>query len=129
MVDIGSGIISAIGQADDVILASPSPYNLQLLVHLTEMYCARYRVRLEPTKTKLLVYSKDKQSLRVDHALNSNTITINKMPVNLVTETDHVGVLRSCHIFTRELPDIRRQFLPCSLQVWQGGIELTLQPL
>ena len=94
-VDIGSGIISAIGQADDVILASPSPYKLQLLVHLTEMYCARYRVRLEPTKTKLLVYSQDKESLLVDHALNCHTITLNKIPVSLVTETDHVGVLRS----------------------------------
>ena len=34
-VNIGSGVISAIGQADDVILAAPSLYKLQLLVKLT----------------------------------------------------------------------------------------------
>ena len=44
-VDIGSGIIAAIGQADDVILVAPSPYRLQLLVMLTEEYCLKYRVR------------------------------------------------------------------------------------
>ena len=37
-VDIGSGVISAIGQADDVILAASSLYHLQLLVTLTEQY-------------------------------------------------------------------------------------------
>ena len=93
--DIGSGVISAIGQADDVILASSSLYKLQLLVHLTELYCARYRVKLEPSKTKLLVYCPDKQSFLVDHALNSQTIKLNNIPVKIVNETDHVGVLRS----------------------------------
>ena len=80
-VDIGSGVISAIGQADDVILASSSLYKLQLLVHLTELYCARYRVKLEPSKTKLLVYCPDKQSFLVDHGLNSQSIKINNIPV------------------------------------------------
>ena len=94
-VDIGSGVISAIGQADDVVLASSSLYKLQLLVHLTELYCARYRVKLEPSKTKLLVYCPDKQSFLVDHALNSQTIKLNNIPVKIVNETDHVGVLRS----------------------------------
>ena len=52
-VDIGSGVISAVGQADDVILAAPSPYHLQLLVNLTEQYCTKFRVKLESSKTKL----------------------------------------------------------------------------
>ena len=55
-VDIGSGVISAIGQADDVMLAALSLHNLQMLVTLTEQYCAKFRVKLEPSKTKLLVY-------------------------------------------------------------------------
>ena len=94
-VDIGSCVISAIGQADDVLLVSHSLYSLQLLVTLTEQYCAKFRVLLEPTKTKLLCYSSPKQTFIVDHALNSQVITINSKPVSTVTEAEHVGVLRS----------------------------------
>ena len=94
-VDIGSGVISAIGQADDVMLAALSLHNLQMLVTLTEQYCAKFRVKLEPSKTKLLVYCPPKQSFLVDHALNCHQITINNTPVKLVTEAEHVGVLRN----------------------------------
>ena len=45
-VDIDSCVISAIGQADDVILAANDLYDLQLLVRLTENYCEKYRVKL-----------------------------------------------------------------------------------
>ena len=48
-VDVGSGIISAVGQADDVVLMSNDIYKLQLLIKLNEEYCQNYRV-----KTKLL---------------------------------------------------------------------------
>ena len=94
-VDIGSDVISAIGQADDVMLAATSLYHLQLLVKLTEQYCAKFRVKLEPSKTKLLVYCSKNQSFLVDHAMNSQQITINNTPVKLVSEAEHVGVLRS----------------------------------
>ena len=94
-VDIGSMVISAIGQADDVILASSSLYNLQLLVTLTEYYCAKFRVKLEPSKTKLLVYAKPNHVFLTDHALNNHTITINKSPVAVSKEAEHVGILRS----------------------------------
>ena len=70
-VDIGSGIISAIGQADDVVLVSDSLYSLQLLVTLTELYCSKFRVLLEPSKTKLLCYSNHNQKFLVDYALNT----------------------------------------------------------
>ena len=94
-VDIGSSVISAIGQADDVLLVSHSLYSLQLLVSLTENYCAKFRVLLEPTKTKLLCYCNPKQTFLVDHSLNSQVITINNSPVSVATEAEHVGVLRS----------------------------------
>ena len=93
--DIGSGVISAIGQADDVILASHSLHSLQMLVSLTEYYCSKFRVQLEPSKTKLLCYSSPKQSFLVDHSLNTQKITINQKEVKLVSEAEHVGVLRS----------------------------------
>ena len=93
--DIGSGVISAIGQADDVILASHSLHSLQMLVYLTEQYCAKFRVKLEPSKTKLLCYFNPKQTFLVEHSLNTQEITINKRAVQVVSEAEHVGVLRS----------------------------------
>ena len=94
-VNIGSGVVSAIGQADDVILAAPSLYNLQLLVKLTELYCDKYRVKLEPSKTKLVAYYPPNQRFLVEHALNSHKITVNKCQIKQVTEVEHVGVLRN----------------------------------
>ena len=93
--DIGSGVISAIGQADDVMLASHSLHSLQLLVSLTEQYCAKFRVKLEPNKTKLLCYCNPNQIFQAELALNNQEITINKKPVKVVKEAEHVGVLRS----------------------------------
>ena len=57
-VPIGSGVVSAVGQADDVLLMAASIHDLNLLGTLTELYCHKYRVNLVPSKTKLLVYSK-----------------------------------------------------------------------
>ena len=53
-VDIGSSIVSAIGQADDVMLAANNVDNLNLLAKFTESYCKSYRVKLVSSKTKLL---------------------------------------------------------------------------
>ena len=55
-VDIGSSVISAVGQADDVILLTNDLYDLKLLLRLTENYCDKFRVKLEPGKTKLLTF-------------------------------------------------------------------------
>ena len=48
-VDIKSSIVSAIGQADDVILASNCIRNLSLLAKLTEQYFKHHRVTLVPS--------------------------------------------------------------------------------
>ena len=94
-VDIGSSTISGIGQADDVILAANDIHNLQLLAQLTESYCARYRVKLVPSKTKLLpIFNKNHQFL-VDYAELVNPVTIHDVPVEFVGDAEHVGVLRS----------------------------------
>ena len=53
-IDISSSTVSAVGQADDVILAANSVESLSLLAKLTESYCASHRVKLVPSKTKLL---------------------------------------------------------------------------
>ena len=94
-VDIGSGAISAVGQADDVVLVAPSPYHLQLLVTLTEEYCTKYRVKLEASKTKLLAYQVANQAVQADPSIDNKQIIIFGEPIKMVTEAEHVGVLRS----------------------------------
>ena len=83
--DIGSGVVAAVAQADDVILVSNDINNLNLLVTLTERYCHQYRVKLEPSKTKLLAYSSTKEAdLLVKLAKNTNPITINNTKIEFV---------------------------------------------
>ena len=62
-IDMGSAVISAVGQADDVLLMSNDIFSLQLLVKLTEDYCQKFRVKLEPKKTKLLGYCNKKNEI------------------------------------------------------------------
>ena len=94
-VNIESSVISAVGQADDVLLSANSVSDLHLLVKLTEDYCSRYRVKLVPSKTKLLVYSKANHVHWVDHAKLINPITIAGVPVEFTSEAEHVGILRN----------------------------------
>ena len=94
-VEIGSGVIAAVGQADDVVLVAPSLYNLQLLVTLTEEYCTKFRVKLEASKTKLQAYFGKNHSVLADNTLDNKQIKIFGEPIKMVTEAEHVGVLRS----------------------------------
>ena len=93
--DIGSSVISAVGQADDVMLLSSDIYSLQLLVKLTEEYCQKYRVKLEPKKTKLLGYCNKSSELLVELAKYSNSITIDNVEIKFSSQAEHVGVIRS----------------------------------
>ena len=94
-VDIGSSTISAVGQADDVMLVANNLNDLRLLVTLTERYCSKYRVKLEPAKTKLLAFHNKCHALQVKHAVSTNPILINNVPVKLSQEAEHVGVMRN----------------------------------
>ena len=96
-VDIGSGVISGVGQADDVILSSNDLNCLGLLSRLTEEYCNEYRVKLVATKTKLLVMYKTKHEYLVSYAKLTNRIKIDGVKVEFVDEAEHVGVLRSSY--------------------------------
>ena len=93
-VDLGSIVISAIGQADDVILCANSIDCLRLLVTLTENYCNKYRVKLVPGKTKLLGFSTPRNKYKIDHAKLVSLVTIDGHPVMFTDEVEHVGVLR-----------------------------------
>ena len=54
--DLGSFIVSATGQADDVMLSTNDIHSMKLLVTLTEQYSTKYRVVLVPSKTRLIGY-------------------------------------------------------------------------
>ena len=96
-VNIKSSVISAVGQADDVILCSNNIENLKLLAKLTEIYCAEYRVKLVPSKTKLLGLSKPKHEFLVQYAKLTNRVTIEDVGVSFVEDAEHVGIIRSTH--------------------------------
>ena len=104
--DLGTGTVSAIGQADDVLLVSNNLDSLHLLLTLTEQYCSKYRVPLVPSKTKLLGYCTPKTQHLLDIAKLSNRIAINAQKVAFEEETEHVGVTRNtsgnlAHIMNR----------------------------
>ena len=94
-VNIDSSTVSAVGQADDVILAANTVDNLMLLGKLTESYCNSYRVKLVNSKTKLLPMYLPRHEYLVRYAKIVNPVTINAAPVEFVDEAEHVGVLRS----------------------------------
>ena len=58
-------LLSSVGQADDVGLLANSLKYLNLLLHLTVMYCEKYQVKLVASKTKLLVFSTKDTELKV----------------------------------------------------------------
>ena len=102
-VNIGSSVVSAIGQADDVILAANNVNNLKLLARLTEVYCSNFRVQLVASKTKLIPIYLPKHSFLVEYAKHVSTVTVDNTVVKFVSEAEHVGVIRSS---TGNIPNI-----------------------
>ena len=92
---MNSVTISAIGQADDVLLVSNDINNLFLLSWLTEQYCSKYRVTLVPSKTKLIAFHTEQQSELCDYARITNRVTICGERVNFSSELEHVGIIRN----------------------------------
>ena len=93
-IDMKSSVISAIGQADDVVHVANSIDDLNLLVKITENYCNRFRVTLVPSKTKLLVFGNKEHKFQADLARLMNPIRIADVPVSFSDEAEHVGIIR-----------------------------------
>ena len=93
-VDLQSCVISAVGQADDVILMANDIYNLQLLAKLTESYCKDHRVKLEPLKTKLIAYSNSNQTSKVKIAEVAHNVAIEGIRLTFTDQLEHVGIIR-----------------------------------
>ena len=94
-VNIGSSTISAIGQADDVILAADNLDKLRYLARLTERYCSNFRVKLVASKTKLLPVYKPRHEYLVKYSQLVNAVKIDETTVQFVSEAEHVGVIRT----------------------------------
>ena len=93
-INVKSSVISAIGQADDVVHVANSIDDLNLLVKITENYCNKFRVTLVPSKTKLLVFENKEHKFQADLARLTNPIKIADVPVSFSEETEHVGIIR-----------------------------------
>ena len=93
-VDLDSCTVAAVGQADDVLLASNDVYELQLLCRLTQTYCDQNNVILEPAKTQLLPLATPdlEQQLRI--AELTNNISISGVSVPFTDRLEHVGIIR-----------------------------------
>ena len=94
-VDIDSTVISAVGQADDIVLVANDLDSLDLLVKGTERYCKKYRVNLVPSKTKLLAFCTPTQITVVDYAKKMTDICIDGQVIKFDDKAEHVGIIRS----------------------------------
>ena len=94
-VDVGQVQVSAIGQADDVVLLSTDVFLLSNLLQLTLDYCEKHQVTLAPEKTKLMVFSSPRENDLVTYQKEVCPIQINGTPIKFVTTAEHVGIIRS----------------------------------
>ena len=96
-VNLGSSIISIIGQADDSGLLANDIHSLDNLLQLTLEYCQEYSVTLVPEKTKLLAFCPPGSELLVEYSKIISPISINGIPIQFSDSAEHVGVVRSVH--------------------------------
>ena len=88
-------ILSAAGLADDVGLLSNSVKKLIFLLHLTNIFCAKYQVKLVGSKTKLLVFTSKETEVHARADLACNTISMDGQEIYPSSQATHVGVVRS----------------------------------
>ena len=94
-VNIGSGILSSIGQADDTVLISDCLIKLYCLLHLAIEYCQKYHVELVPEKTKLLAFVPKSLSSEADIQMICNPLSLDGYKIPFSSSAEHVGILRS----------------------------------
>ena len=127
-IDLDVQEISAIGQADDVVLLSSDLFLLKNLLQLTLDYCNKHHVTLAAEKTKLVVFANKNHKIGVNYQQAGTPIVINGTIIEPVESAEHVGVIRSSH---GNLPHIQNRvssplkalfsILPAGLSRNQGG--------
>ena len=93
--NIGSVVVSAIGQADDTVLISDCLTKLYGLLYLAVEYCSKYHVELVPKKTKLLAFTPKSQAKLVEIQKICNPLSLNNLKIDFSPSAEHVGILRS----------------------------------
>jgi hypothetical protein len=114
--------LGSVGLADDMGLLSSSLKSLQLLLHLTKIYCARYQVKLLGSNTKLLVFNKKETATQYTLELADTTITVDHEDVLPTTQATHVGVLRSVDGNTAHILDRMAAHRGAVYAVLHGGL-------
>ena len=106
-VDIADVHVASIGQADDCVLLSTDLHKLKFLLHLTLQYCEKYQVELSPGKTKLQLYTPPNSSIDKEYLLSTSSLQIDGIPIEIVEDAEHVGVIRSTN---GNLPHLLQRF-------------------
>ena len=104
---LGDIIISAIGQADDVVLLSNNIFSLKNLLYLNLKYCDKYMVQLVPDKTKLQVFLPKDLYFLIDYFTSSSPLEISSQRITFSPSAEHVGVIRSP---SGNLPNLLNRF-------------------
>ena len=62
--------------ADDTILLAESPENMQDMLTKFENYCIQWKLKVNPQKTKMVIFSKRKNRVNCDFKLFGKTLCI-----------------------------------------------------
>ena len=94
-VPIRDDTISYVSLADDAVLLSNNIFNLKHLLFLTTQYCHKYKVKLVPEKTKLMVFSKDNDVTLVQYPKLVSSISLYNENIDFSEQAEHLGIIRS----------------------------------
>ena len=94
-VNLGPICVSSVGCADDSVLLTSNFHLLSHLLHLTMLYCHKYKVIMTPEKTKLQVFAPPALDSYVEYYKSTNYLSISGVPLSFTNNTEHVGVIRS----------------------------------
>ena len=92
-VDLGSVIVSSIGQADETLLISDFLIKIYGLLHLATQYCQQYFVELIPEKMKFLAYVPKSPSHLVEIQKLSNPQSLDGHKILFSSCAKHVGII------------------------------------
>ena len=87
-------VLSASGLADNVCLLASSLSRLKILLHLTELYCDKFQVKLVWSKTNLLVFTTKDTQLQAKVEIAVTPISVDGHQIAPSHQATHVGVVR-----------------------------------
>ena len=77
--------INALAYADDIVLISKSKEGLQKALHIVEAYCEKWRLKINHSKTKTMVFSRGNRII-------NEKFTINGIALENVKEFKYLGI-------------------------------------